>query len=439
MTTNEQDLRRAIRKLNLIGLATLVVLVGGVGGWAATVQLSGAVIASGLVVVESSVRKVQHPTGGVVGKIFVKQGDVVAKGQPLVRLDATLAQSTLGIVRSQLDELTARQARLRAERDAADEPVFPEDLLERSSEPTVKVAVAGEQKLFESRRNARAGQRSQLRERIAQTQEEIRGLSEQRAAKEKEIAFIAEELKGVSELYSKNLVSIMRYMALQRDQAKLNGDHGQLGADVARARGRISEIELQIIQLDQDFRTEVLKELREIEGKIAELQERRIAAKFQLDQIDIVAPQNGIVHQLNVHTEGGVIANGETIMLIVPREDELVIEAKVAPNDVDQVKIGSPVQVRIMAGNQRVTPSLAGSVTQVSADLTREPASGSQPTQAYFLTRVILNNESIQQLGDLQLVPGMPAEVFIETEQRTPLQYLIKPLQEQIARTFRER
>jgi HlyD family secretion protein len=283
------------------------------------------------------------------------------------------------------------------------------------------------------------GQRSLLQERVAQIAEEVRGLSAQRKAKENEINLIGEELTGVKELYAKNLVSIMRLMALQRDHARLEGEHGQLGADIARARGRTSEIELQIIQIDKDFTTEVLKELREIEGRISELRERMIAAVDQLRRIDIRSPGNGTVHQLTVHTVGGVIAAGETIMMIVPRADQLVVEARVAPVDIDQIVKGAPVQVRIMAGNQRTTPSVSGIVTQISADLTRETGTGAQPGQAYFSTRISINEDALKTLGELTLVPGMPAEAMIETGVRTPLEYLLKPLQEQIARTFRER
>jgi HlyD family secretion protein len=437
--TKDQDAWKAIRRLNLIGVATIVVLVGGIGGWAATAQLSGAVIAPGLVVVESNVKKVQHGTGGIVGQIFVKEGSVVTAGQVVVRLDDTVPKANLGIIRSQLDEFGARRARLVAEREGADEIVFAEELTNRMAEPAVAAAVTGEQKLFESRRKARTGQRAQLRERIAQIDEEIRGLSAQRKAKENEIDLIGQELVGVAELYAKNLVSIMRFMALQRDKAKLEGEHGQLGAEIARARGRIGEIELQVIQLDQDFSTEVLKELREIEGRTSELKERMVAAADQLKRIDIVAPQDGVVHQLGVHTVGGVIASGDTIMLIVPRQDQLIVEARVAPADIDQIVLGARVQVRIMAGNQRTTPAVDGEVTHISADLTREPASGVQPGQAYFVARVSLSEQSIAQLGELRLVPGMPAEVLIETGVRTPLEFLLKPLQEQIARTFRER
>lgn len=437
--SGSSELHRAIRRLNLIGLGTVAILVLGVGGWAALAQLSGAVIAPGFVVVESNVKKVQHPNGGIVGQIFVKEGTQVEEGQIVVRLDDTVPRANLGIVRSQLDELLGRQARLSAERDLAEAIAFPEELTSRGGEPQVAAAISGEQKLFESRRQSRLGQRGLLQERIAQISEEVRGLSSQRKAKENEIGLIARELKGVTELFEKNLVSIVRYMALQRDQAKLEGEHGQLGADIARARGRISEIELQIIQIDKDFSTDVLKELREIDGRIAELKERMIAAVDQLRRIDIRAPQSGTVLQLSVHTVGGVIGAGETIMLVVPRLDQLVIEARVAPIDIDQIVQNAPVQVRIMAGNQRTTPSVSGLVSHISADLTRETGSAGQPAQAYFLTRVSLNEDSLKGLGDFKLVPGMPAEALIETGVRTPLEFLLKPLQEQISRTFRER
>ena len=213
-----------------------------------------------------------------------------------------------------------------------------------------------------------------MRERIVQSNEEIRGLTSQQEAKEREVKFITEELVGVKDLYGKNLVSISRLNTLQRDKARLEGERGQYIAEIARARGKISETELQILQLDQDFRTEVLKDLRETEGKIGELKERVTGAKDQLKRVDIRAPQAGIVNQMAVHTVGGVIANGETVMQIVPRADALVVEAKVAPQDIDQIAVGATGIVRIMAGNQRTMPDVTGVLTRVSADLTREPA-----------------------------------------------------------------
>ncbi len=439
MNTMDPDPRHAIRNLNLIGFTLIAVMVGGVGVWASTSQLAGAVIAPGLVVVESSVKKVQHPTGGIVGEIFVQEGDSVEAGQIVMRLDDTVTRATLGVIRSQLDELTAREARLLAERDGSEAIDFPEYLTSRGNEKTVATALAGEQKLFESRRSARVGQRSQLSERVAQSKEEIRGLSAQQDAKEREINFISEELIGVTELYGKKLVSISRLMVLQRDKARLEGERGQYISEIARARGKISETELQILQIDQDFRSEVLKDLRESQGKIAELRERMVAAEDQLKRVDIRAPQAGTVLQLAVHTVGGVIANGETVMQIVPRADALVVEAKVPPQDIDQIVVGAPTTVRIMAGNQRTMPDIEATLTRVSADLTREPTSSGQAGQAYYLVRVSLPEEEVRRLGDIRLVPGMPAEAFIQTYARTPLQYLLKPLHDQIARTFRER
>jgi HlyD family secretion protein len=435
----EQDPRRAIRKLNIIGFAVTVVLVCGVGGWAATAQLSGAVIAPGTLVVESSVKKVQHPSGGVVGEILVKEGSEVEEGQVLLRLDDTMTRSTLGVVQSQLDESMAREARLLAERDDNSAITFPAQLTSRRGDASVAMALAGEEKLFESRRTALTGQRAQLRERISQVDEEIRGLTAQQAAKESELDLIGRELVGVADLYEKKLVSISRLTQLQRDQTRIRGERGQLIAEIARARGKISETELQVIQLDRDFRTEVLKDQREAQGKIAEFKERVTGAEDQLKRVDLRAPQAGTVHQLAVHTVGGVIGNGETIMQIVPRADELVVEAKVAPQDIDQVAPGTKVVVRIMAGNQRTTPEIAGMLTRVSPDLTREQQNTAQPTQAYYIARITLAAEEVARLQDIHLVAGMPAEAFIQTHQRTPLQYLLKPLQEQISRTFRER
>jgi HlyD family secretion protein len=436
MTPTQQDPHRAIRKLNIVGFVALILLVGVIGGWAATSQLAGAVIAPGTLVVESNIKKVQHPTGGVVGEIFIRDGSIVKEGEIVMRLDDTVTRATLGVVRSQLDELTARESRLLAEREDAQVVTFPKELVDRGQERGVAIAIAGEEKLFESRRTGRIGQRAQLRERVAQTKEEITGLSAQQESKESEIKFIAEELTGVSQLYKQNLVSIQRFMALQRDQARLHGERGRLIAEIARARARISETELQILQLDQDFRTEVLKDLRDAQGKIAELSERKTAAEDQLKRVDIRAPQSGIVHQLAVHTVGGVIGNGETVMQIVPVTDKLLVEAKVAPQDIDQVVPGAKATVRIMAGNQRTAPDLLSEVTLIGADLTRERE---QPNQAYYVVRAAIPPDEVQRLEDLKLVPGMPAEVFIQTRERTPLEYLLKPLQEQISRAFRER
>jgi HlyD family secretion protein len=427
--------RTTIRRLNVLGLFVVCILLFAAGGWAATMQISGAVIAPGTVVVESNLKKVQHPTGGVVQSIRVKEGDFVKEGELVLRLDDTMTRATLGIVRSQLDELQIREARLVAERSGAELMSLPPSFEGRNSEPVLMTAFAAEQSLFESRRRARAGQHAQLRERIAQIRNEIGGLTAQQEAKEREIKFIAEELEGVSLLYSKNLVSITRFTQLQRDQAKLEGERGFFGAEIARAHGKIAELELQIIQLDQDFRTEILRDLRDAQAKLVEVKERVIAAEDQLKRIEMRSPYSGFVHQLAVHTIGGVITAGETIMQIVSREDSLVVEAKISPQDIDQVTMGSKVIARIMAGNQRTTPDLSGEIARVSADLTREQQTG----MTYYLVRATLDPEDLVKLKGFTLVPGMPVEVFVQTQDRTPLGYLLKPLYEQIARALRER
>jgi HlyD family secretion protein len=349
-----------------------VLLVGGVGGWAVISELQGAVIALGTLVVESNSKKIQHPTGGIVGEILVKEGSHVEAGQIVMRLDDTVTRATLGMVQSQLDELKAREVRLLAEREGDEAVTFAVELLSRSQEAGIAAAITGEKRLFESRKQVRTGQRAQLRERISQSNEEITGLIAQQEAKEREIKFIAEELVGVSYLYKQKLISIQRHTALQREQARLEGEHGQLIAGIARARAKISETELQIFQLHDDFISQVLKDLREAQGKIAELSERKTAAQDQLKRIDIRAPQSGIVNQLSVHTVGGVINSGETVMQIIPVTDKLLVEAKVAPQDIDQVAPNAMTTVRIMAGNQRTITDMVGEVTHVGADLTRE-------------------------------------------------------------------
>src|SRR5215204_171211 len=376
------DPHRSIRRHLVAGVALVVLLAGGVGGWAATTEFAGAVIAPGNLVVETNVKKVQHPTGGVVGELRVRDGDTVKAGDVVVRLDDTVTRANLAIVVKSLDELSARQARLEAERDGTQAPSFPADLPARRSDPEVARLIAGEQKLFETRRSARQGQKAQLKERVGQLQEQIAGLTDQIAAKRREIVLIGEELKGVRELWQKNLVQIQRVTALERDAARLEGERGSLVSSIAQAKGKITETELQILQIDQDLGTEVGKELAEIRGKVSELVEKRVAAADQLKRIDIRAPQDGKVHQLSVHTVGGVITpNGEPLMLIVPRADALTVEARIAPQEIDRVRRDQRAVLRFSAFNQRTTPELNGTVSVVSADISTDQKTGRRSTQ----------------------------------------------------------
>ncbi|MGJ5242371.1 HlyD family type I secretion periplasmic adaptor subunit, partial [Bradyrhizobium oligotrophicum] len=395
----------------------------------------GAVIASGLVVVDSSVKKVQHPTGGIVGEIKVRDGAKVREGDLLLRLDETLTHANLETVTKQLNELMVREARLTAERDSLTEVPLPSKLEPRRGEPAIAELFAAEQSLFATRRDSREGQKSQLRERVTQLKEEFRGISGQITAKGKEIALIGKELESLSGLEAQKLVTSAKMLALRRDTARLEGEHEQLKASAAQTKGKVTEIELQILRIDQEFRAQLLQELTENQSKQAGLVERRIAAEDQLKRVDIRAPQSGIVHQLNVHTVGGVINAGEPVMLIVPEGDKLVVDVKVAPHDIDQVLQSQRAFVRFAAFNQRRTPELEGLVHSVAADLTKDERSG----DSFFSVRIEIPDIELARLEGKRLVPGMPAEVHIRTSDRTALSYLFKPIEDQFAKAFRER
>ncbi|MFL5085071.1 MAG: HlyD family type I secretion periplasmic adaptor subunit [Xanthobacteraceae bacterium] len=427
--------RRSIRRHVVTGIAAIAVLAGGLGGWAMTTELSGAVIASGALVVDTNLKKVQHPTGGVVGELRVRNGDRVKAGDVVIRLDDTTTRANLAIVIKGLDELAARQARLEAERDDDENIDFAVELLARKSNPDVARILGSEQILFDLRRKARLGQKAQLREKVAQVQDEILGLSGQADAKKREIELIQRELEGVRDLWSKKLVPISRLTALEREATRLDGERQQYISAVAQAKGKISETKLQIIQIDQDLRSEVAKELREIQAKSAELVERKVAAQDQLMRVDVRAPQDGIVHQLAVHTIGGVVTASEPLMLIVPQADELTVEVKLPPQNIDQLSGGQRAILRFSAFNQRTTPEINGVVTTISADITQD-----QKTSAsYYLVRISMSAAEIARLNDLKLVAGMPVEAFIQTGDRTVMSYLVKPLHDQIVKAFRER
>jgi len=300
----------SIRRYTIAGAAVVAFLTFGVAVWATTTEIAGALIAPGTIVVESNIKKVQHPSGGVVGELRVKDGDRVKAGDLLVRLDDTVTRANLAIVTKTLTELMARKARLSAERDGSDRITFPDELVQQASTPDTAQVMAAEVRLFELRRAARAGQKSQFNERINQAKDEIVGFGAQKTAKDKEIAFIEHELTGVRELYEKNLVPITRLSQLEREATRLGGERGQLTAATAQAKGKIAELQLQIIQVDQDLSSEVAKEMREIDAKIGEFVERRVSALDQLKRTDLRAPQDGTVFQSTVHTVGGVIPAG---------------------------------------------------------------------------------------------------------------------------------
>jgi HlyD family secretion protein len=418
---NDPNPALSLRRHLIIGLGAAFVLVFVIGGWASLARLSGAVIAQGLLVVNSNVKKVQHPTGGVVSELRVRDGDSVHAGDILVRLDETQTKANLGIVSKSLDELAAREARDNAELENADSVRFSDELLSRAEDTQVSAAMLGERKLFATRLAARDGQKTQLREEIA-------GLEVQRDARVSQIEWIQKELKGVRELWAKDLTPYSRLTALEREAARLEGERGQLISSIAQTKEKI-------LQVDQDMRAEVGKDIADIRGKQVELMERKIAAQDQLARVDIRAPRDGIVYQSTVHTVGGVISAGEQIMLVAPAGDVLMVEAKLRPEDIDQVRVDQKAVLHFAAFNQRTTPELDGQVSMVSPDVSQDQKSG-----AYFYTvRIAIPETEIAKLDSLKLVAGMPAEAFIQTADRTALAYLMRPLHDQIARAFKEK
>jgi HlyD family secretion protein len=422
----ERELRAGLR----------ILLVAGVlgGGWFFFVPLAGAVVVPGNLVVQSNVKTIQHPTGGVVAEIKVKNGDRINAGDLLVRLDATQAQASLEMVNKQLVEVRAKMARLTAERDDLPQLAIPPELASRADDETVKSLLTSEQSLFKARSSARHSQKDLLQSRVAQLNEEISGLQVQVDSRAKQLELIQGELAGVQDLYDKRLVPLTRLTSLQREAARLDGERGQLLSSIAETKSKVGEAELQIVRIDQDFRTEVVKDLGEAQGKEAELVERGVAARDLLDRIEIRAPTSGVVHQLAAHTIGGVIRAGDSIMEIVPDSEDLQVEARLQPQDIDHVRTGQTAFVRFSAFNVRTTPQLTGIVSYVSADTSHDQ----QTNAPFFSVRVTLPDDERRRLADLQLVPGMPAEVFMQTGSRTMVSYIFKPIAEQMRRAFVE-
>lgn len=426
--------RRSLsRHVLAIGVLAFV-LVGGVGGWAATTELSSAIVAPGTVVVENNVKKIQHLSGGIVGELSVREGETVEAGQILLRLDGTTVSANLSIVQNTLAQLYARRARLTAEQAGENQFTLGNIVQVVPVGDQASAFEDSERRLFESRRNAQIGMKNQLESRKSQLTDEIEGQTVQLKAIAESLDLISQELAGVDKLYAQGLVSMQRVTALKRDRAQLEGDRGARLAARAQAAGKSSEIDLQILQLYEDRRTENAKELTEVEGRIAEYEDRGIAALDQLKRLDIRSPIAGRVYQLSVHTVGGVINPGEVLMLVVPATDSLTIEARVSTTDIDQITLAQPVEIRFSAFNQRTTPVIQGEIANIAPDLVTDQRTGA----SYYPLRIRPNPESLASLKGLTLYPGMPAETYIKIADRTVISYLAKPLTEQMARTFRE-
>ncbi len=431
MSNSQPLLRRHLRASSYAVLALFCTSVA-----AATVSpISGAVLAPGSVVVENSLRRVQHPTGGVVGKLHVTDGQRVRQNDVLVRLDDTTTRANLAIVVNELHGLMSRRARLQAERDAMPDMILPPELTRRADEePETAAMVLGEQRLMTARRATRQGQKSQLRERVEQFREEARGAVIQLESMKGQQKLARSELSDLEDLLRKNLVQRPRVTQLQREVMRLEGSIGETTSRRAQINGRISEIELQILQIDTDHFSEIAKELREVETKLSELSERRIAAEDQLSKVEVRAPISGQVHQLAVHTVGGVVSAGETMMMIIPDAEQLIVEARVSPTDIDEVRHQQDARVRFSSFNQSTTPELQGRVIRVSGDLSKDQQTGA----TYYTIAILIPDSESNRLAGLRLLPGMPAETMLKTTDRTIASFLVKPLLDHMNRSFRE-
>lgn len=413
----------------------MVLLVVGCGGWAALAKLEGAVVASGIVKVDQNLKEIQHRDGGIIKTLAVRQGDRVREGQVLATLDEVQIKAELLIVRSQLAEAWGRQARLIAERDNLPAIEFPAAIVQVSS--SAESVVNGESRLFAGNKRARDSQKEQLELSVAQTGEEIKGMEARLAAKEEEIKLVGAEREKLDHLFERKIVEYTRVYSAHRDWARILGEQGEISSSIARAKVRASEIRVQIIAVDQNASTEAQRDLRIVDARISELSERKLAIEDRLSRTEIRAPVSGYVNELFVFTVGGVITPAAKIATVVPEDAELKFEIKIAPADIDQVREGQPARVRLTAFNRNTTPELKAKVAMVSPASARDPATG----QEYYIAYVSLlpTEDALVQLNGMKLVPGMPAEVFVSTQERTAASYLVKPFTDQMSRAFRER
>lgn len=417
----------------LSGLAALLLLIGGFGSWSALSRIAGAVIAPGLIEVESNRQVVQHGDGGTVAALQVDEGQQVTRGDLLMRLDPARLTPELAIVEGQLFELMARRARLEAERDDAPAPAFDPAL--PAHQPEVAALIAGQQRLFDTRARAEAQEVAQLEKRQVQIRSQIGGLIAQEQALQHQADLIAEELSAQQALYDRGLAQLPRLLALRREAARQQGLLGDLAARRAEAEGRITEIELQVLARATARREAAIAALRDLRVRERELAERRRALQDRLARLRVTAPVSGVVHGLRVFGPGAVVQPAEPLLYIVPQDRPLLIAAQVEPIHVDALHIGQEVQLRFSGFDRQTTPELAGRLTRVSADAFTDEATG----RSYYRAEIRLVEGEVARLPDgLTLIPGMPVEAFLRTEDRTPLAYLVKPFGDYIARAFRE-
>lgn len=424
------DARRPI----IIGVIVVVAVFFGIGTWAALAPIGSAAIASGTVVDEAGRQTIQHLEGGIIKQILVQDGDRVKAGDVLIRLDGTRARAELDLVQGQLDLAEATQGRLVSERDGLSAPQFPPDLLARAGDPRVAAIIASQKDFFTARALVLNGQKSILEQQIAQYRQQIKGYQAIEVAKETQLKLVREELNDISSLLKDGYVTKARVLSLQEQEGQLEGDRGQALAEMARAQQGIGEANRQILQLNKQRQEEVSKDLDALEGQLNDLKQKLIAAQDVVRRLNIVSPIDGTVTNLAVHTVGGVIGPGSVLMEIVPANDRLIVEAEVNPIDIDAIRVGDKVAVRVMVAGGRLTPTIYGRLDDISADRITIP----NTTRSYYKARVSIPSIEAERLGDIKLKVGMPVEAMISTGSQTALHYLVKPFIDSVTKSFRE-
>ncbi|MDB5541127.1 MAG: hypothetical protein JWQ89_2854 [Devosia sp.] len=432
--TLETSAAASLGRHGLVGFAVVLAVAGGLGLWAATTQIAGAVVAPGIVVVEDGSKRIQHQEGGIVSEILVRNGDAVREGQLLLRLDGTAVSASRDVVRAQLDNAFAARARLLAEASGATAMERP-SASGWSPGPDFDKAFDTQSRLLQARRTSLLGQKSRLAEQTAQLEEQVAGLQAQQAALTDELAILSGEWRGLEQLLAGGLTDSARVNANRRQRTTIEGSIAKLATDIAGVRAAIAERALASAQVEDDFRSGVLEDLQALEVNIAELLQQKITADDRLRRLEVRAPRSGIIHQSIVQTIGGVVAPGEALMLVVPANDQLLVDVHVNPADVDDISTGQDVLVRFTGLDAPTTPELHGSVWSVSPATARDPLTGA----VYYEVRIAVPEAERRRLGGAtRLMPGMPAEAFLETDTRTVLAYLAKPLMDQVLHSFRE-
>lgn len=425
----------SVRGPMTLGMLAILLLLGGFGTWSVMANISGAVVASGQIEVDQNRQVVQHPDGGVIEKINVQEGDFVKAGDILLRLDDTSLRSELLVVEGQLFELMARRARFEAERDNNSDITFDQELMHASNAEMAADLMDGQQRLFTARRESLDQEVTQMQKRGGQIADQIKGIAAQQAALETQLGLIKQELANQQTLLDRGLAQVSRVLGLQREEARLQGTMGELTASKAQAEGRITEIDIEVLKFGTKRREEAITRLRDLQFRALELEGKRRALNQQLSRLDIRAPLSGIVYGMQFFAPRSVIKPADPVLYLVPQDRPLVIAARVETIHIDQVFVGQEVTLRFPAFDSRTTPELKGRVVKISADAFTDE--GTQ-TSFYRSEITLLEGEISKLPSDVALIPGMPVQAFIRTNDRTPLAYLVKPLADYFAKAFRE-